>query len=156
MPFTAGDLCCAMDACVLLDTSSSASSATWDRIPHVTQISFTKTANTPKIVTSSTNGGETSVCGIVSQTGNLAIACHNGASQPAPFCINGKYHIMWSIDCENIEDADPFEDPYYRAEIRITSVPVDFNIAGNAAVVFNYTFDIIEWIHEPSCQAEEE
>lgn len=152
MPFTAGDLCCAANACVLLDETPSASSASWDTIPHVTQIAFTKTANTPKIVTSSTNGGETSVCGIVSQTGNLAIACHNG-DQPAPFCINGKYHIMWSIDCDNILESPT--DPYYEASIRITSVPVDFNIAGNQAVIYNYSFDIIEWFHEPTCQTVE-
>ena len=152
MTFTAGDLCCASSACVMLDTSPSESAASWDTIPHVTQIAFTKTSNTPKLVTSSTNGAETSVCGIVSQTGTLAIACHNGAG-PAPFCINGKYHIMWSIDCDNLLESP--EDPYYEANIRITSVPVDMNISGNQAIIYNYAFDIIEWLHEPACQDEE-
>lgn len=152
MPFTAGDLCCASDACVMLDTTASTSSASWDEIPHVTQISFALTSNTPKLVTSSTNGAETSVCGSVTQTGNLAIACHNGDA-PAPLAINGKYHIMWSVDCGNLLES-PI-DPYYEANIRITSVPVDFNIAGNQAIIYNYGFDIIEFLHYPATQAEE-
>lgn len=152
MVWSAGELCCASDACVMLDTTAASDSASWDTIPHVTRIAFTKTANTPKLVTSSTAGAETSACGTVSQTGTLEIACHNG-EQPSPFCINGIYHIMWSVDCANLLETPA--DPYYRALIRITSIPVDFNIAGNQPVIYQYGFDIIEWIHEPTCQTEE-
>lgn len=153
MPFTAGNLCCASDACVMLDTTSGESSASWDTIPHVTEISFTKQANNAKLVTSSSGGNEIPVCGSVTSTGTLAIACHDG-TQPNPFCINGNYHIMWSIDCANILES-PL-DPYYEAIIKITSVPVSMNIAGNQAQVVAYGFEVVEWVHEPTCQTEEE
>jgi hypothetical protein len=152
MPFSAGELCCPSEACVLLDTTASASSASWDTIPHVTRIAFTKTSAVKKLVTSSTDGNEKTACGTVTSAGNLAIACHNGTA-PAPFRINGIYHIMWSVDCENILESP--SDPYYEANIRIVSVPVDFDIAGNAPVVYNYGFEVDEWLHEPATQTEE-
>lgn len=152
MVFSAGDLCCASEACVLLDTASSESSAAWDTIPHVTDISFVKQANNATLITSSSNGNEIPVCGSVKSTGNLAIACHNGV-QPNPFCINGNYHIMWSIDCDNILES-PL-DPYYEAIVKITAVPVSMNIAGNQPQVVNYSFEVVEWIHEPDCQTPE-
>jgi hypothetical protein len=151
MPFTAGLLCCAQDACVMLDTTAASDSASWDTIPHVTQIQFTQTANTSKLVTSSTNGQETSVCGTVSNTGTLSIACHDGDGPV--FCINENYHIMWSIDCANLLETPV--DPYYRALIKITSVPVDFNISNSAAVIYAYNFDVVEWYHQPQCQTAE-
>jgi hypothetical protein len=164
MTFTAGDLCCISAACVLLDTSSGVSAFSWKKIPHVTQISTTQTANTPKLVTSSTNGNETSVCGTVSNTGTLAIACHNGV-RPGRLCINGKYRIRWSIDCDCIwddEDDVAYGDnvitegcEFFEATIRITSVPDDMNIAANQAFIQNYGFDIIEWITLPTCQTQE-
>jgi hypothetical protein len=80
MTFTAGDLCCVSSACVLLDLQTTESEESWELIPHVTQISTTQTANTPKLVTSSTNGNETSACGTVTNVGNLAIACHSGVA----------------------------------------------------------------------------
>jgi hypothetical protein len=168
MTFTAGDLCCISAACVLLDTSSGVSAFSWKKIPHVTQISTTQTANTPKLVTSSTNGNETSVCGTVSNTGTLAIACHGGV-EPGRLCINGKYRIRWSQDCDNIWDdsdaevdgegvavADNVAGIHFEATIRITSVPDDMNISANQAFIRNYGFDIIEWITLPDCQTQEQ
>jgi len=152
MPFSAGELCCPSEACVLLDTNTAESSASWDTIPHVTRIAFTKTSAVKKLVTSSTNGNEKTACGTVSNTGNLAIACHDGTA-PAPFAINGIYHIMWSVNCDNILESPT--DPYYEANIRITSVPVDFDIAGNSPVIYNYGFEVDEWLHEPTTQGEE-
>lgn len=167
MTFAAGDLCCISAACVLIDTSSGSSAFSWSKIPHVTQISTTQTANTPKLVTSSTNGNETSVCGTVSNAGTLAIACHGG-TEPGRLCINGKYRIRWSQDCDNIWDdtgadvdgegtavADNEAGIYYEATIRITSVPDDMNISANQAFIRNYGFDIIEWVELPPCQAQE-
>lgn len=167
MTFAAGDLCCVSNACVLLDTNSSESAETWFKIPHVTQISTTQTANTPKLVTSSTAGNETSVCGVVSNTGNLAIACHGG-TEPGRLCINGKYRIRWSQDCSNIWDdsgaevdgdgsavSDEEAGIHFEATIRITSVPDDMNISGNQAFIRNYGFDIIEWVTLPDCQTQE-
>jgi len=152
MPFSAGELCCPSEACVLLDTNTAESSASWDTIPHVTRIAFTKTSAVKKLVTSSTNGNEKTACGTVSNTGNLAIACHDGTA-PAPFAINGIYHIMWSVNCDNILESPT--DPYYEANIRIISVPVDFDIAGNSPVIYNYGFEVDEWLHEPTTQGEE-
>jgi hypothetical protein len=137
---------------VLLDTNTNESAASWDTIPHVTRIAFTKTSAVKKLVTSSTNGNEKTACGTVSNTGNLAIACHDGTA-PAPFAINGIYHIMWSVNCDNILESPT--DPYYEANIRITSVPVDFDIAGNSPVIYNYGFEVDEWLHEPTTQGEE-
>ena len=151
MPFSAGVLCCPQNACVYLDVNSASNAASWDLIPHVTEISFTQTANTAKIVTSSTAGLETSVCGTVSQTGVLAIACHDGVGPN--LCINEIYHIKWSIDCDNIFSVDT--DPYYRATIRITSKPVQMQISSNTAMITTYTFDIVEWIHQPGCDSPE-
>jgi len=153
MPFTAGELCCASEACVMIDLTASGSSASWDTIPHVTRIAFTKTASVKKLVTSSTGGNEKTACGSVASTGNLAIACHNGDA-PAPLGINKIYHLMWSVNCDNILETPA--DPYYEANVRITSVPVDFDIAGNAPVIYNYGFEVDEWLHEPTEQTEEQ
>lgn len=151
MAFTVGVLCCAQNACVMLDTTAGSTSASWETIPHVTEISFTQTANTSKIVTSSTAGLETSVCGTVSQTGTLAIACHSGVGPV--FCINDLYHILWSIDCDNLLET-PI-DPYYEALIRITSKPVQMNISSNAPTIYTYNFDVVEWYHQPTCETAE-
>lgn len=153
MPFTAGELCCPSNACVQLDTTSSESSSEWETIPHVTRIAFTKTSSVKKLVTSSTAGNEKTACGSVSSTGNLAIACHSGVG-PAPLGINNIYHIRWSVNCDSLDEAPT--DPYYQALIRITSVPVDFDIAGNAPVIYNYGFEVDEWVHEPTEQTEEQ
>lgn len=154
MPFTVGDvLCCAKDACVRLDTTAGSDSESWETIPHVTEISFTETANTSKLVTSSTAGRESSVCGTVAQTGTLAIACHNGVGPV--FCINDLYHIAWSIDCDNIASgskASWTEDSYYEALIRITSKPVQMQISSNAAVIYTYNFDINTFYTYPTCE----
>lgn len=152
MAFTAGVICCPQNACVMLDVATESDEETWDFIPHVTEISFTQTANTSKIVTSSTGGLETSVCGTVTQTGVLAIACHDGV-QP-DFCINEIYHIMWSMNCDNI--AEFAIDPYYEALIRITSKPVLMQISSNTAPIVAYTFDIVSWNHQPTCTVAEE
>jgi hypothetical protein len=136
-----------------LDVTASTSSTEWDTIPHVTRVSFTKTSAVKKLVTSSTAGNEKTACGTVTSAGNLAIACHNGVG-PAPFAINGIYHIRWAVDCSVLDEAPT--DPYYQANIRITSVPVDFDIAGNSPVVYNYGFEVDEWVHEPTTQTEEE
>jgi hypothetical protein len=151
MAFSAGVLCCAQNACVYLDVNAESDAASWDLIPHVTEISFTQTANTSKLVTSSTAGLETSVCGTVSQTGVLAIACHDGDGPD--LCINSIYHIMWSVDCDNIGESPV--DPYYQALIRITSKPVLMQISGNAATIVTYAFDIVEWVHQPTCDTAE-
>jgi len=152
MTFSAGELCCPSEACVMLDLTASSSSALWEAIPHVTRIAFTKTSAVKKLVTSSTAGNEKTACGTVTSVGNLAIACHNGDG-PNPFAINGIYHILWSVDCDNILES-PI-DPYYEANIRIVSVPVDFDIAGNSPVVYNYGFEVDEWLYEPATQTQE-
>ena len=164
MAFTAGDiLCCASDACVLLDTAGGSGSETWDLIPHVTLIGVTETSNTPKLVTSSSAGAELSSCGTVTRSGNLAYACHNGTS-PNMLCINSLHRIRWAQDCDQIWTsgavvADPVEGHYFEAVIRITSIPVIFDIAGNQAIVVNYGFDIQRWVHHPTvdslCQTEQ-
>lgn len=168
MPFSPGELCCVSKACVLLDTdvTSDAASSVWDLIPHVTNISFNQTANSQKLVTSSTGGRETSACGTVTQTGTLEIACHNGTA-PKYLCVNNTYRIRWSHDCDYIWDrgeCEPFFGPlapgtYFEAVIRITSFPSNFNIQGNAPIIYTYNFDIIGWAPggapEDNCQASE-
>jgi len=164
MAFTAGDiLCCASDACVLLDTAAGSGSETWGLIPHVTLIGVTETANTPKLVTSSSAGAELSSCGTVTRSGNLAYACHNGIS-PNMLCINSLHRIRWAQDCDQIWTsgavvADPVEGLYFEAVIRITSIPVIFDISGNQAIVVNYGFNVVRWVHHPSvdslCQTEQ-
>ena len=162
MPFTAGALCCSSDACVLLDTAVASDEVAWDLIPHVTQVGVTKTSNTPKLVTSSTGGEETSACGTVTQNGVLDIACHDGAS-PFVLCINGQYRIRWAQRCEVIwtggqqEDggvivAVPDVSAYFDATIRITTVPIVMNISGNVAQIYTYTFDIVQWHTYPTCE----
>jgi len=160
MTFTAGDLCCVSAACVLIDTNSSESVESWSKIPHVTQISTTQTANTPKLVTSSTAGNETSACGTVTNVGTLAVACHGG-TELGRLCINSLHRIRWSADCDNIWNgneatgtavADVDAGIHFEALVRITSVPDDFNIAGNAPLVRNYGFDVVEWTTLPDCQ----
>jgi len=153
MAFSAGVICCPQEACVLLDVDAESDEITWDTIPHVTEISFTQTANTSKIVTSSTAGLETSVCGTVTQTGVLAIACHDGVGPD--FCINEIYRIAWSINCDNMPEVGPFADPYYQALIRITSKPVLMQISSNTAPITAYTFDIVSWDHQPTCDTAE-
>lgn len=157
MVFSAGDLCCASDACVLIDTSAT-STEIWDLIPHMTQVSFTTQVSTPKLVTSSSNGQEISVCGNVATTGILAIACHDGVS-PGLLCANYIYRLRWSVDCTNIWAGgavvgSPAADTYFEARVRITSVPIDYNVAGNQAVVYNYGWELVEWINQPACQAD--
>ena len=152
MPFSAGELCCSSKACVLLNTGTE-SSAVWDKIPHVTEISYNLTANTPKLVTSSTNGKETSACGTVTQSGTLAIACHKGTG-PGLLNVNKVYHIVWAEDCDSIWNAETcvatsFTNNYYEALIRITTLPVQMNISGNQASVNTYSFDIVSWILGP-------
>tara|TARA_R110000868_G_scaffold87608_1_gene244838 strand:+ start:208 stop:708 length:501 start_codon:yes stop_codon:yes gene_type:complete len=155
MAFTAGDiLCCASDACVLLDEAAGSGAEDWDLIPHVTLIGVTETANTPKLVTSSSGGAELSSCGTVTRSGNLALACHSG-SGPGMLCINSLHRIRWSDNCDNIwlngiPVANPVEGFYFEAVIRITSVPVIYDIAGNQAIVVNYGFDIQRWVHHPT------
>lgn len=155
MPFTAGDiLCCVSKVCVLLDTNAASASETWDLIPHVTLIGVTETSNTPKIVTSSSGGAEISSCGTVTRSGNLAYACHNGTG-PNMLCINALHRIRWAQDCDEIWTsgavvANPTEGNYFEAVIRINSVPVIYDIAGNQAIVVNYGFDVVRWVHHPS------
>jgi hypothetical protein len=164
MAFTAGDiLCCSSDACVLIDTNAGSASETWDLIPHVTLIAHTETATTPKLVTSSSAGAEISACGTVTRSGSLSLACHNGVG-PGMLCINDIHRIRWAQDCDQIWTSgavvgSPDEDFYFEAVIRITSVPVSYDIAGNAAIVLAYTFDIVRWVNHPStnggCQTEQ-
>ena len=157
VPFTAGlDLCCPTAACVLLDTAAGSATETWDLIPHVTLIGITETANTPKLVTSSSGGAEISACGQIARSGNLAIACHDGV-EPGILCANSIHRIRWSLFCDYIWDAanneaDTTPTFYFEAVIRITSVPIIFDIAGNQPVVTNYGFDILRWIAWPTCQ----
>ena len=162
MPFSAGELCCVSSACVLLDTTPTGN-PTWDLIPHVTNISFEQTSSTPKLVTSSTGGLETSVCGTVTQSGNLAIACHDGTA-PSLLCINGVYHIRWSLDCDNIwangaATTGNSLGAHFEAFIRITRVPINYNISANQAIIYEYGFDIVSWSTAGSpgayCQASE-
>lgn len=157
MPFSAGDLCCASGACVLIDTSTT-SSEIWDLIPHATQISFTTTVSTPKLVTSSSAGKEISVCGNQATSGVLAMACHSGVS-PGLLCANFIYRLRWAVNCVNIWTAGavvaaPAVDNYFEARVRVTSVPIDYNISGNQAVVYNYGWELVEWVSTPACQAD--
>ena len=165
MPFSPGELCCVSRACVLLDTSGGATATAWDRIPHVTNISVQQTANTQKLVTSSTGGRETSACGTVTQTGTLEVACHDGVG-PAFLCVNNTYRIRWSADCDNIWDVDACAalseqnaGEYLEAVIRVTTLPINYNIQGNAPIVYAYSFDVVGWAvgHSPEdyCQAGE-
>lgn len=168
MPFSPGELCCVSNACVLLDTdvSSNQLTADWDLIPHVTNISVELGAQSQKLVTSSTGGAETSTCGTVTQTGNLAIACHGGVA-PKYLCVNKTYRIRWAHDCDliwNKAQCAPFEGPlvpgtYLEAVIRITRLPIQYNIQGNSAIIFDYTFDVVGWgaggSPEDNCQLSE-
>lgn len=152
MSFSAGELCCAMEACVLIDTSSNAA-GTWDKIPHVTEISVNVQANTPKVVTSSTGGKETSVCGTITQSGTLSIACHKGTG-PGILFPNRVYRLVWSMDCDNIWDSETcaataFTNDYFEAYVRITSAPNPMNISGNQATISQYNFDVVSWVVGP-------
>ncbi len=148
MPFVAGTLCCSQGMCVLLYSSS-----TWDKIPHVTQMAFSETANTPKLVTSDSYGRELSLCGTVSTTGNLSIACHNGTAPE--FCINQEVHLRWAIDCDQIWSGGAVLTPptgtYYEAIVRITSKPVDLNASQAGATLFNYGWEVVTWVHQGAC-----
>ena len=153
MTFSAGELCCSLDACVLLDTNTG-ESVSWDKIPHVTEINVNFQANTQKITTSSTRGKETSICGTVSQTGTLSIACHKGVG-PGFFAVNRIYHLMWSANCADIWDFDECEalnqrtGTYFQAYVRITQAPLPVNIAGSQVTVYQYSFDIVSWVVSP-------
>ena len=160
MVFSAGDLCCASDACVLIDTAVGETAYTWDKIPHVTEVSFVEAVSAPTLVTSSTAGQEQSVCGSIKTTGNLAIACHGGTA-PGPLCANYKYRLRWALNCDQIWTsgavvATPTANQYFEAVVRITNVPVSFNIAANQAVIYNYSWELVEWVNYPSCQTASE
>lgn len=149
MTFSAGTLCCSQTMCVLYDTTGAGG---WDKIPHVTQMSFNEQASTPKIVTSDSNGRELSLCGTVSTTGNLSIACHDGNAPE--FCINEEIKLRWSIDCDNIWSGGAPTGPtglYYEATVRITSKPVDYNVAQAGATLLNYGWEVTEWTHQGVC-----
>jgi hypothetical protein len=160
MPFAAGELCCSSKACVLLNVLAApgASSGTWDKIPHVTNISVQQASNNPKLVTSSTKGKETSACGTVTQTGTLEMACHKGVG-PGVLAINNVYQIAWAEDCDSIWDSETcqstsFTNNYYQAFIRITQVPVNMNISGNQAQLFTYQFEVVSWVVGPDDYAQ--
>jgi len=148
MAFSAGTLCCSQGMCVLLYANS-----TWDKIPHVTQMAFTETANTPKLVTSDSAGRELSLCGTVSTTGNLSIACHDGVAPE--FCINEEVQLRWAIDCDQIWSGGSVLTPptgtYYEAIVRITSKPVDLNASQAGATLFNYSWEVVTWINQGIC-----
>ena len=160
MPFEPGDLCCPQDMCVALDTAADASQEDYEVIPHVTQMAWTETANVARIVTSSTGGNETSVCGPVNVSGTLNIACHSGDA-PLPFRVNGKYNVVWSLNCDAVESwitnpVGPHVALVYAAKIRIITVPQDLNPAAGGAVLTPYTWELVEWIAYPSTQVEKE
>lgn len=151
--FAPGELCCASSACVLIERICG-SDSTWDLIPHVTNISTSSTANTPKLVTSSTGGQETSLCGVVSNTGTLSVACHAGTG-PGFLTLNRVYHLRWSPVCDTIWDYEECSAIPERAAIeleayvRITSLPINYNISGNQAIIYDYGFDIVTWVYGP-------
>ena len=162
MPFAAGTLCCSQTMCVLVDEAVDSNGdrvndgSAYDKIPHVTQMAFTETASTPKIVTSDSGGRELSLCGTVSTTGNLSIACHDGNSPE--FCINEEIRVRWSIDCDNIWDSlsntvknPPTAGTYYEAKVRITSKPIDYNVSQAGATLLNYSWEVTEWITQGTC-----
>jgi hypothetical protein len=155
MPFTKGDLCCPQDMCVALDTEDAASTSVWGVIPHVTQMQWSQTANVARIVTSSTGGNETSVCGPINTTGTLQIACHSGLA-PRPLAVNGKYVMIWGLNCDDVEDyiGDTPGLNVYHAKVRITAVNNDLNPSAGGAVIYNYTWEIVEWIYHPATQDE--
>jgi hypothetical protein len=147
--------------CVALDTAADAGQADYEVIPHVTQMAWTETANVARIVTSSTGGNETSVCGPVNVSGTLNIACHSGDA-PSPFRVNGKYNVVWGLSCDRVEDwiagelVGPAIAGIYAAKIRIISVPNDLNPAAGGAVLTPYTWELVEWINFPATQVEKE
>ena len=152
MPFSAGELCCSSKACVLLGVTSG-STTTFDKIPHVTNVSVQLQSNNPKLVTSSTKGKETSACGTVTQTGTLELACHKGIG-PGLLNVNNVYQIVWAQDCDNIWDSEDcvataFTNDYLHAYIRITQVPINYNISGNQAQLFSYQFEVVSWVVGP-------
>jgi hypothetical protein len=166
MPFSAGTLCCSQGMCVLVDTAVDGNGdrlndgSAYDKIPHVTQMAFTETASTPKIVTSDSNGRELSLCGTVSTTGNLSIACHDGTAPE--FCINEEIRVRWAINCDWIWSCDPvsgncsavpqpWQGDVYEAKVRITSKPVDFNVSQAGATLLNYGWEVTEWISQGIC-----
>jgi hypothetical protein len=142
---------------VLLDTNAGSAAETWDLLPHVTLVGVTETSTTPKLVTSSSGGAELSACGTVARAGNLAYACHSGVG-PGMLCINSLHRIRWAQDCTEIWDdgavvANPDENLYFEAVVRITSVPVIYDIAGNQPIILNYGFDVQRWVVHPSIQS---
>jgi len=149
-------MCVLVDEAVDSDGNRVNEGTAYDKIPHVTQMAFTETASTPKIVTSDSNGRELSLCGTVSTTGNLSVACHDGDSPE--FCINEEIRVRWSIDCENIWDSlsnapkgAPTAGSYYEAKVRITSKPIDYNVAQAGATLLNYGWEVTEWIVQGTC-----
>ena len=159
MAFAAGTLCCSQTMCVLVDEAVDSNGdrlnngTAYDKIPHVTQMAFTETASTPKIVTSDSGGRELSLCGTVSTTGNLSIACHDGDSPE--FCINEEIRLRWAIDCDAIWNGSPIGAPWavpvYEAKVRITSKPIDYNVAQAGATLLNYSWEVTEWIFQGNC-----
>lgn len=156
MPFSAGaDLCCASEACVLLDVTST-SAESWDLIPHVTGISSSESASDNGLVTSSSGGLEIASCGTVTTTGTLSLACHSGVG-PGLLCINTNYRLRWSDDCDNIWTAGavvaaPNIEKHFEAIVKINSVPVNFDIKGNSPVETVYGWKLVQWINRPTCQ----
>lgn len=152
MPFTAGELCCSSKACVLIARHDQSQVTTYDKIPHVTNISVQLQSNNPKLVTSSTKGKETSACGTVTQTGTLELACHKGDG-PGLLNVNNIYELIWSQDCDNIWNSTTcqheFSGDYLQAYIRITQLPINFNISGNQAQLYSYQFEIVSWVTGP-------
>lgn len=155
--FSPGELCCANTACVMIERICG-SGPTWDLIPHVTNISTNSTVNTPKLVTSSTGGRETSLCGTITESGTLSVACHGGTG-PGFLIPNYIYHLRWSPLCSTIWDYEacaPVAVPsmHLEAYIRITALPINYNISGNQGIVYDYGFDIISWVVSPETYAQ--
>jgi hypothetical protein len=152
-PYVAGEFCCPSSGCLLIKTGASQ----WKKFPHVTEITYNEAAQQQGLVTSDTEGQEQAGCGAVNTTGSLAYACHDGF-QPGMLCVNTNYQLRWSFGCENIwlNDAvvaDPDEENYHEAIVKITTVPYNQNISQPSVPVQTYQWKLVSWVSRPSCQA---
>ena len=132
----------------------------WEKIPHVSEITFNEQAQQSGIVTSGSAGQEIALCGPVVTTGTLGLVCHDGFG-PLVLCVNSNYRIRWSSNCNFIYDAgdgEPLESgalvagTYWEADIKITGLPVNLNVSQGGAIIYVYTWRLVRWVHTPACQ----
>lgn len=155
--YTAGEFCCSSEACVGIWDSDS---ETWEKIPHATEITHNEQAQSNGLVTSSTGGQEQAMCGPITTTGTLGIACHDGFG-PGLLCVNTNYNLRWASDCALIFDGDgdaisPSAGTYWEAQVKITGNPINYNISQGGTPIYVYPWRLVRWIAKPTCQTETE